>query len=118
MHVEGRELMRCGRGKGVVMQVKGRKEGTNGRMEGVIDGSDVRKNTRKSSLPVVLARSSSFPFGRSGVVVLVVFAFFDAGGRPGESAASDVLSRVELRCGEAFTACCRSLVAAVALGKE
>ena len=119
--VEGRELMRHGRGKGVVTQVQVRKEGTNGRMKGIIDGSDARKNTRKSSLPVVLARSSSFPFGRSGVVVFTVFAFFDAGGSPGESAASVVFNRAELRCGEAFAACCRSLiaaVAAVALGKE
>jgi hypothetical protein len=77
-------------------------------MKGVIDGSDTRKNTRKSLLPVVPARSSSFPFGRSGVVVFVVLAFFDAGGSPGESAVSVVFNRAELRCGGAFTAFLRS----------
>ena len=67
---------------------------------------------------LIAAARSCAAVGRSGVVVFVVFAFFDACGRPGERAASDVLSRAELRCGEALASEIRSLVAAEALGKE
>ena len=66
---------------------------------------------------LIAAARSCAAVGRSGVVVFVVFAFFDASGRPGERAASDVLSRAELRCGEALGSEIRSLVAAEAVGK-